>query len=109
MEFPSVRYPNWHDYWLFRSCIVYVGKGTNARRDMHFKDTKLVYIGELDPAMVSGQVVFVSTCWKNGGAILNIQFESLCVVSLCVVRQQLLRLLDSRTWKTRIWDPSMGR
>ena len=35
--------PNWHDYWLFRSCIVYVGKGTNACREMHFQDAKLVY------------------------------------------------------------------
>ena len=54
----SVKVKKWHDYWLLRSCIVYVGKGTNARRDMHFKDAKLVYIGELDPAMVSGQVAF---------------------------------------------------
>ena len=77
--------PNWHDYWLFRSCIVYVGKGTNARIDMHFKDAKLVYIGELDPAMVSGQVAFISTCWENGGGIFNIQFESAATAheSLC--------------------------
>ena len=67
--------PSWHDYWLFRSCIVYVGKGTNARRDMHFKDAKLVYIGELESAMASGQAAFIANCWKNGGGVYSIQFE----------------------------------
>ena len=43
----SKKIPNCHDDCLFRSCIVHVGKGTHAHRDIHFKDAKLVYIGEL--------------------------------------------------------------
>ena len=71
----SMHSPSWHDYQLFRSCIVYVGKGTNARRDMHFKDAKLIYIGHLDSAMASGQASFISTCWASGGGVYSIQFE----------------------------------
>lgn len=107
--------PTWHDYWLFRSCIVYVGKGTNARRDMHLKEAKLVYIGELDPQMASTQAVYIATCWENGGGIFSIQFESeatspesLCREAAIIEAVGLINLenkiLGSRYGEMKTWS-----
>lgn len=67
---------NFHDFKLFKSCIFYIGKGTNGRRDAHLKCAKKVHLGQLSIKEVNGQIVAICKCWENNGGVMNIQIEA---------------------------------
>ena len=68
--------PNFHDFKLFESSVVYVGKGTNYRKNMHFKCAKKVHVGLIAMEGVTGQVKAICRCWRNGGGVMCVQVES---------------------------------
>jgi hypothetical protein len=67
---------NFHDFKLFKGSIVYVGKGTEYRKNMHFKCAKKVHNGLISLDSVADQVAAICSCWSNGGGVMCIQIES---------------------------------
>ena len=64
-----------HDFLLFRSCILYVGKGISNRKHMHLTLAKQLYLGILPKRKISLKVSKIASLWKNGKGITLIQLD----------------------------------
>ena len=45
-------------------------------KTMHFKCAKKVHLGMMALEGVAGQVAAICHCWRNGGGVMCMQFES---------------------------------
>ena len=63
-------------FLIFKICVEYAGKATNARSDEHFINAKKVNLGLLDSDEVGDHVNVINDCWNNGVGVMCIQFES---------------------------------
>ena len=63
-------------FLIFKICVEYAGKATNARSDEHFINARKVNLGLLDSDEVGDHVNVINDCWNNGVGVMCIQFES---------------------------------
>ena len=64
-----------HDFLLFRSCILYVGKGISNRKHMHLTLAKQLYLGLLPKRKINLKVSKIASLWKQGKGITLIQLD----------------------------------
>jgi hypothetical protein len=64
-----------HDFLLFRSCILYVGKGISNRKHMHLTLAKQLYLGLLPKRKISLKVSKIASLWEQGKGITLIQLD----------------------------------
>ena len=63
-------------FLIFKTCVEYAGKATNARSDEHFIDAKKVNLGLLSSDAVGDHIAVINECWKQGVGVMCIQFET---------------------------------
>ena len=63
-------------FLIFKICVEYAGKATNARSKVHFIDAKKVNLGLLSSDAVGDHVAVINDCWKKGVGVMCIQFET---------------------------------
>ena len=68
--------PNFNDFELFKLCILYIGKGTNSRRDAHLKSAKNAFVNNKHFANGNGLASCICKCWMDNGGIFSIQLEA---------------------------------
>ena len=68
--------PNFNDFELFKLCILYIGKGTNSRRDAHLKSAKKAFAKNHLFANDNGLASCICKCWKDNGGIFSVQLEA---------------------------------
>ena len=64
-----------HDFLLFKSCVIYVGKGINNRKHIHITLAKQLYLGLLPKRKISLKVSKIASLWKQGKGITLIQLD----------------------------------
>ena len=69
------REASMHDFLLFRSCILYVGKGISNRKHMHLTLAKQLYLGLIPKRKISLKISKIASLWRQGKGITLIQLD----------------------------------
>ena len=67
---------SFEDFKLFKSCIFYLGKGINSRKEVHFKQAKRCLLGLVPVSELNEQVLAIYNCWLEGGSVVLMQVEN---------------------------------
>ena len=63
-------------FLIFKSCVDYAGKATNARSDMHFLNAKKVALGLKSSEDFGDNIAAINECWGNGSGVMCLPFET---------------------------------
>ena len=64
-----------HDFLLFRSCIIYVGKGISNRKHVHLTLAKQLYMGLIPKRKISLKISKIASLWEQGKGITLVQLD----------------------------------